>query len=338
MRIGGVSMQEKPTILPRPLSQSDIPQTEEAMYELVKLPNDEWQQRGDALVLPLETKRCLLRYPLYRLHYRRGHRIHGLLMVTGPPGTGKSDSVRWAACKVMQTLSTTGNGLVIRVPALFDEHLGKSARLVAELLDHIQLSARRGPTCVLLDDAEALFMSRRQIIATQEPTDVIRVATTLFAGLDRLKCEPNVIMYATLNIQGAIDEAIESRCDYILTFALPTYDARYAILGNILKGTAGERVLGALAEATEGLSGRDLNKIPLMAFVMGTAPTPDDLTEHDYLRAVGLTGYVVDEVISEMQEEDVCTRPSSNGFPVADSPRKHKFIWPLRRFLPQLTS
>src|SRR4051812_38114868 len=114
--------------LHRSLSRADIPQPADTMYDLVKLPDDEWQQRGDALVLPEETTGSLFRYGLYRLHHRRGDRIHGLMMVTGPPGTGKSDAVRGIASTLMRTLTCEGNGLSIRIKSLYHEELGRSAK------------------------------------------------------------------------------------------------------------------------------------------------------------------------------------------------------------------
>jgi AAA+ superfamily predicted ATPase len=325
---------------PRSPSRGYIPPPEEVLYELVKLPDDEWQLRGDALVLPPDVNQLLLRYCLYLLRYRREHRLNRLLMLTGPPGTGKSDAVRGIASTITRTLSITGNALNIRVSALYNEELGRSAKQVDKLLEDIRISAQKSVTFVLLDDAESLFMDRRHILQTKVPGDVITVATTLLAGLDRFRFQPNVIMFATLNIERAVDEAILSRADHIVPFGLPTQEARIQILRNMLTGTPGEQVLEKLAEATGGWSGRDLTKIPLKAFLLGTAATPDEMTEQDYLRAVGHIpeSDVVDEVIREAQKEDICTRPSPNGFPVADSAQKNKLIWPLRRLLAQPTS
>jgi len=308
------------------------------MYDLVPLPDGEWQQCGDNLVLPPDDYQLLFRYGLYRLHHRRDDKIHGLLMVIGPPGTGKSDAVRGIASTLMHTLECGGNGLIIRVPSLFSEELGRSAKQVAKLLEDIRVSAQKCPTFVLLDDAESLFLDRRHILETKVPGDVITVATTLFAGLDRFRCEPNVIMFATLNIQGAVDEAIISRADYVLPFALPTHEARLAILGKLLTGTAGEQVLEKLAEATDGWSGRDLTKIPLKAFLLGTAETPDALTADDYLLAVGLVPGSnevdvvddVDEVLLETAKEDICESLSPNRFLAAVFPQSLKWM---RRFL-----
>jgi AAA+ superfamily predicted ATPase len=203
---------------------------------------------------------------------------------------------------------------------------------------------------VILDDAEALFLSRQQSIASNDPTDIVRVATTLFQGLDDLRFEP-VILYATLNIQGIVDEAIESRCDYILTFGLPPYEARLSILQTKVKGSAGERVLTELAAATEGWSGRDLNKINLKAFLKGTAATREELTEEDYLRAVGLTPgtkfsqalqeAVKEEVNHELKEEEPWTnsgKSSTNGFQAEALPRKRRWSFAWRRYKPQPTS
>jgi hypothetical protein len=83
---------------PRPFFRADT-QPRESLYDLVPLPDKEWQQRGEALVLPEVITRCLLRYCLYLFHYRREHRLNRLLMLIGPPGTGKSDAVRGIAGK-----------------------------------------------------------------------------------------------------------------------------------------------------------------------------------------------------------------------------------------------
>ena len=334
--------------LPQPLLRDESPQPREEKYDIVRLPDQRWWERGNDLVLAPDIKPSLIRYGQYRLERTDG--TSGLLIANGPPGTGKSDAVRWAASELMRRLSLTGNGLVIHVPALFDHHLGNSAKRVAGLLEDIKLSARRFPTCVILDDAEALFLSRRQSIASNDPTDIVRVATTLFQGLDDLRFEP-VILYATLNIQGVIDEAIESRCDYILTFGLPTYEARLSILQTKVKGSAGERVLHELAAATEGWSGRDLNKINLKAFLKGTAATREELTEEDYLRAVGLIPgteltqalqeAVKEEVNHELKEEEPWTnsgKSSTNGFQAEALPRKRRWSFAWRRYEPQPTS
>jgi SpoVK/Ycf46/Vps4 family AAA+-type ATPase len=311
---------------PQLLARGDIPQPADALYDLVKLPDDEWQQCGDDLVLPEEIPRSLLRYGLYRLHHRRKDRIHGLLMAIGPPGTGKSDAVRGMASTLMHTLATTGNGLAIRVKSLFSEELGRSAKQVDKLLDAVRLSARKCPTFLIFDDAEGLFLDRRHMLAAKELGDVLRVATTLLSGLDTFKYEPNVIMFATLNIEGAVDDAILSRADHIIHFALPTLEARLTILRNMLTDTAGEEVVEQLAGATEGWSGRDLKKLPLTSFIRGTVLTPDEMTAEDYLRAVGL-GPRRSEVsypIPAIEKENICTSLSPNRFLAAALPRSHK--------------
>ncbi len=157
---------------------------------------------------------------------------------------------------------------------------------------HIQLSASKVPTIVIFNDAEGLFMSRKQSMAGNDPTDLVRVATTLFQGLDDLRGHPNLIMFATLNLSEALDEALLSRKAYILNVALPTFAERRAILANELAGIASGRLLDRLAEATEGKSGRDLVGLKQQAFLCGTG-SPEELIEADFLRAVGLTPAVL---------------------------------------------
>jgi len=98
-----------------------------------------------------------------------------------------------------------------------------------------------------------------------------------------------VVQYATLNISGLVDEAILSRCDVVMRYELPDIEARTAILARNVKGLAGERVLEKLAAQTEGKSGREIIKTNLHAYLYGTGALLEDLTEADYLAAVGFT-------------------------------------------------
>ncbi len=255
------------------------------LYDLVELPDDTWQRQGEALHLDPQIRRILLRFGEFQLRYKCTEGTHGLIILNGPPGTGKSDAIRWAADALVRKFATRGNALVINVAGLMDEHLGRSQKNVAELFDTIAFSASKYPTPVLLDDVEAFFMSRKQSTDSNDPTDVAKATTEFLHGMDRLRFNPNVVQYATLNIEDLVDEAIHDRCDVVISFELPNLEARTAILARKVKGLAGERVLEELAAATEGKSGRKLNKINLHAYIHGTADTLEGLTEEDYLHA-----------------------------------------------------
>jgi AAA+ superfamily predicted ATPase len=254
-------------------------------YDLVELPNDNWQRQGEALHLDPYIRHILLRFGGFQLRYKRTEGTHGIIILNGPPGVGKSDTIRWGADALVRKFATRGNALVINVAGLMDEHLGRSQKNVAELIDTIAFSADKYLTLVLLDDAEAYFMSRKQSIDSNDPTDVAKATTEFMHGMDRLRFNPNVVQYATLNIEDLVDEAIHDRCDVVISFELPNLEARTAILARKVKGLAGERVLEELAAATEGKSGRKLNKINLHAYIHGTADTLEGLTEEDYLHA-----------------------------------------------------
>jgi SpoVK/Ycf46/Vps4 family AAA+-type ATPase len=338
-------MQETRKPLTRPLARGDAPQSTQDKYAVIPLPNDQWRQNGEALVLAPHVCTLLTRYGLFRVQFGAVDGGYGLLMLSGPPGTGKSDTARWAGDAIVRMLATKGNGLVINAQALFDAHLGKSARLVDELLADIDLSARRGLTCLIWEDAEGIFTGRHQSLKSNDPTDVLRVTTTLLHGLDRLRYEANVIQYATLNMHGVVDCAIASRADLTISFELPNTDERLAMLQKKLKGLAGEQILPTLATATEGWSGRDLSRITMLAFLHGTGHTPEELTEEDFLRAVGITPdsdgqeAVTEEGNYELKEEEApWTQSSTNAFQPEASPQKSRSIWPLRLFERQRTS
>jgi SpoVK/Ycf46/Vps4 family AAA+-type ATPase len=279
------------------------------LYDFVELPDDNWQRQGEDLQLDPHIPHILLRFGEFRIHHGSREGTHGLILVPGPPGVGKSVAIRWAADALVRELHTTGNALVVRAANLSDEHLGRSQKNVEEFFDTIAFSARNKITPIIIDDAESVCMSRQQSVNSNDPTDVVKATIAFFQGMDRLRFNPNVVQYAALNIEGLVDPAILSRSDVAIPFELPNLEARIAILARKVKGLAGERVLRELAAATEGKSGRDLNKINLLAYLHGTAKTLEDLTEDDYLRAVGLTPTLA------LPKEEPCLHSLSNGSP-----------------------
>jgi SpoVK/Ycf46/Vps4 family AAA+-type ATPase len=318
---------------------------EEELYELVPLPNEDWQQLGEALVLPPQYKRMPRRYGKYRLYHALPGELHGLATFIGPPGTGKTVLACWAGDAAVRAHRGTGNGFLVNAANLFNEHLGRSAKRAQALFSDIALSARRTPTFVLFDDADVLFISRKQTLEKPgDPMDVAKVTTELFQGLNRLQYSTNVLMFATLNLEGVIDPAIADRSDFVLTFPLPDAQARLAILQAKIKGTAGMQVLDDLAAATEGKSGRYLSKMKFLAYLEGTCDDPEDLRKEDFLRAVGLTpadaqDVVTEEVNVEPKEEVVCTTElSTYRFLGVVLPRMNKWDWLRSWFVAQLNS
>jgi SpoVK/Ycf46/Vps4 family AAA+-type ATPase len=317
-------------------------------YEHIRLPRDPWRRAGEALVLAPEVTQTAARFGQWRL--REGGEGSGLLLFSGPPGTGKSVLARFTADAAVRASGERGNALIVNTPALFSEELGRSAKLVAELFAAVELSAARVKTVLLWDDAEGIFCSREQVLEAKEPTDLLRVIQTLNAGFDRLCEMKNVLQIATGNFTQVLDPAIVDRIDLVITFALPTLAERREILRRRVHGLAGEQVLEELAQATEGWSGRRLAKIVMQAYLASTAPMRAELSAADFLAAVGLAPEPITSVeeapageaetvtAAIEKEEVVCPIESSNGSPQAVSPRRSRLIRPWMWFQKPLSA
>jgi len=321
---------------PRPLLREENPQPRDEKHLIFPLPDYDWWLLGEELVLPPSLQRTLLRYVQYRLRYGTRGRSLGLLVFYGPPGTGKSDTKYWLADRAARMLGTSGNALVVQAAPLFDENLGRSQKLIKELFADIALSARRGLTFVLIHDAETLFLSRSHSFAKNgDPSDVAKATTEFLHGLDRLRYG-NVIILASLNLDGVVDPAIESRSDLVIRFALPDAAQRFAILAKQMRGLAGERVFAALTRATEGWNGRKINQLEMLAYINGTADELEALTPENFLRAAGLmpdSDVGRDEQPTpEVQEENECTRLSPNPFMRVITRQKNRWSLPLKLF------
>lgn len=132
---------------------------------------------------------------------------------------------------------------------------------------------------VLIDEIESLAISRRSSLSTNEPSDMLRVVNTLLTQIDRLKAFSNVLILTTSNLIEILDQALIDRSDLILFIGPPSiktifhiYDACFQEL--IDKNLIFSQIpfdqlkdqLSNLAKSSEGLSGRTLRKLPMIAF------------------------------------------------------------------------
>jgi SpoVK/Ycf46/Vps4 family AAA+-type ATPase len=269
------------------------------------LPDPELGELWDSIILDERIKQQLLGQAVVNFTVRRQVSrtvlpLHGVILLVGPPGTGKTSLARGLAHRVAEVFRQDKRFRLLEVDPhnLTSSAMGKTQRAVSDLFSQsIAESATVGPTIVLLDEVETLAADRSKMSLEANPIDIHRATDAVLVQLDLLAQQyPQLLFVATSNFPGAVDSAFTSRCDLVVHVPLPDRDAcrkiliecltalgqTYAAVGRLAEG----RAIDSCAEASVGLDGRTIRKTvaAALASTLEVALDPNRLT-HAHLAA-----------------------------------------------------
>jgi transitional endoplasmic reticulum ATPase len=191
-----------------------------------------------------------LRFP--DLFERLGITPHRGILLSGPPGTGKT-----MLAKALATESEAAF-LAINGPEILSKWRGESEANLRRVFEEARAQA---PSVVLIDEIDAIAPDRSRVQHNHEAVLVSQLLTVLDGLADRGR----VVVVATTNRPELVDSAVRrpGRLDLMLEIGLPDAAARADIL-RIHTGRmplAAEVDVTALAAATTGFAGAHLGSL-----------------------------------------------------------------------------
>lgn len=183
---------------------------------------------------------------------RAGVRPTSTLLLSGPPGVGKTMTARWLAESLQLPLVS------LDLSSVVSSYLGSSGRNIKSVLEY----AKSGPCVLLLDEFDAIAKRRDD---DSDIGELKRIVNVILVELDRWP--DTSLLIAATNHQKLLDIAVERRFDRSLAFPLPGEKERRSILSNLAAGVdeIEEEILVLVAKLTSGMTSSDLTRLWLNA-------------------------------------------------------------------------
>src|SRR5262249_35974093 len=150
--------------------RTDYKMTFKGIQSYIKLPNKDLADDWEKIIIAKDIKDRILSYGLLEFTLRGkvstiSVPLHGVIMLVGPPGTGKTTLARGLANSIAESLSGGDfHFMVVEPHALASAGLGRSQQAVRDLLQKtISEHAHKGQLIVLLDEVETLAPDRKRM-------------------------------------------------------------------------------------------------------------------------------------------------------------------------------
>jgi SpoVK/Ycf46/Vps4 family AAA+-type ATPase len=168
------------------------------------------------------------------------------LLLTGPPGVGKSLAAKWIAHELDLPLVT------LDLSAVMSSFLGKTGTNVRHVLDY----AKNMPCVLLLDELDSV--AKRRDDAT-EIGELKRLVTVLLQEID--DWPSTGILIAATNHPDLLDPAVWRRFEIIIDFPMPELGQIHQFIERILEDRVPDKkLISVVAHSLLGLSYSEIER------------------------------------------------------------------------------